>query len=65
MLQVEEFTTISEVQKLVEEKKQQMYKDCVFYAILPDGKKVPIWEDVTLGNFKTIEKILMGIFQMI
>jgi hypothetical protein len=62
MLQVEETTTIAEVQKLVEEKKMQVYKDCNLFAVLTDGKKIPVWEDVTLANYKTIEKMVMGIF---
>jgi hypothetical protein len=62
MLQVEESTTIAEVQKLVEEKKMQQYKDVVTFACLPDGKKIEVWEDVTLANYKTIEKVSFGTF---
>jgi hypothetical protein len=57
VLRVDETISISDVIRMVEEKKQMSLATHIYYMTCADGKKVEGVEEMTMANFKQIEKV--------
>jgi hypothetical protein len=58
VLRVDETISISDITRMVEEKKQISLATHNYYMTCPDGKKVEGVEEKTMANFKQIEKVM-------
>ncbi|KAI8923351.1 ras guanine nucleotide exchange factor domain-containing protein [Entophlyctis helioformis] len=59
MIMAEETTSVSEVVKSVESKKDITIEDWTATIMLPDGKKLEVDPEQTMSNFKEIDKLLL------
>ena len=61
MLRVDDLTTVSEIIKMTEEKKITSFNECIYQFLTMDGEKIEIpFEEMTLKNFRQIDKFLIG-----
>jgi hypothetical protein len=62
VLRVEEDTNVLEIIRMVEEKKQQNYSSgsYSYHVLLTEEKRVQVLEEMTLKNYRQIERFLLG-----
>ena len=63
MLRVDDMTTVSEIVRMAEEKRNATFTDCNFQFLSMDGAKIDIqFEEMTMKNFRQIDMFLIGIY---